>query len=552
MRRRPGTTAEARRPGLGAGVVVVLLLLAVGPLGTVDAPPVAANPTYDWSAVHDRLAVATTDCASACGMVLQLTRAGATPDDPDDLLVARPYGTWSIGQVFFLASAMKWVTGVTVMTVVDDGLLSLDDTVGQWFPERAGTPLAPITVRQLLSMTSGLRDSSPCVNDPTTTLQLCAAEILDAGLLSAPGTTFRYGPLGMRVAAAIVERATGRSWNEVFDQNLAQPLGLTTLRYGDHANPRVDAGTPAMGGSSTTADYDRFLEMVHHRGVFRGTRVLSDAAIDEIETDHIGSAAIVDTPVADMEGYGLGVWTWRLDGHGHAGLVMSPGAFGTHPWVDRARGERGVLAMSSSFAKGRAVHADLLPLIEAQLDAVPAGTPGQVAPTVTALTPAKGPTAGGQVVTITGTGLASTTEVRFSSSLVAPSFTVVRDTELRVTSPPRAAGVVNVRVTNGAGISTTSAATQYQYVAAPTISAVSPTSSSALGGATITITGTNLGLVSGVRFGPDTWATSFTMVSSTKVTAVVPPRAPGLVNVFVRTPGGLSATSAATLFVLRS
>ncbi|HLG91434.1 MAG TPA: IPT/TIG domain-containing protein [Acidimicrobiales bacterium] len=82
---------------------------------------------------------------------------------------------------------------------------------------------------------------------------------------------------------------------------------------------------------------------------------------------------------------------------------------------------------------------------------------------------------------------------------------------------------------------------------APTVSSISPTSGPTSGGTTVTITGTNLSGASAVSFG-STAATSFTVNSSTQITATSPPEPAGTVDVTVTTPGGTSATSSADRF----
>ncbi|NEI69225.1 autotransporter domain-containing protein [Rhizobium lusitanum] len=85
------------------------------------------------------------------------------------------------------------------------------------------------------------------------------------------------------------------------------------------------------------------------------------------------------------------------------------------------------------------------------------------APTVTALSPATGPTAGGTSVTLTGTGFTGATAVHFGATN-APGFSVNSDSSITVSSPSGSAGTVNVTVTNPGGTSTTGAANQFTYV----------------------------------------------------------------------------------------
>lgn len=105
-----------------------------------------------------------------------------------------------------------------------------------------------------------------------------------------------------------------------------------------------------------------------------------------------------------------------------------------------------------------------------------------VPPAVTALSPAKGPIAGGNQATITGTELAEATKVEVGGTVVSAPFTENTSTTIKFTAPAHAAGVVDVIVTTVAGASANTAADNYTYVAPPVVTtgaATELTSSSA-------------------------------------------------------------------------
>ena len=166
------------------------------------------------------------------------------------------------------------------------------------------------------------------------------------------------------------------------------------------------------------------------------------------------------------------------------------------------------------------------------------------APTVTSLSPTSGPTAGGTIVTITGTNFTGATAVTFGAT-AATSFTVNSTTQITATSPA-GTGTVNVTVTTPGGTSATGPADQFTYIPAPTVTSVSPTAGPTAGGTSVTITGTNFTGATAVTFGA-TAATSFIVISATQITATSPVGT-GTVNVRVTTDGGTSATGAANQF----
>lgn len=168
-----------------------------------------------------------------------------------------------------------------------------------------------------------------------------------------------------------------------------------------------------------------------------------------------------------------------------------------------------------------------------------------LAPAISAVSPNRGSTAGGTVVTITGTSFVGITVVRFGG-IAATSFTVVSATELRATTPVHASGFVHVRVANAGDVSDLDADARFLYLA-PHVNNVAPDSGSTAGGTLATITGTNFVGITAVRFG-GVPAASFTVVSATEIRATSPVRASGTVHVRVVNAGDISDDVAADQF----
>jgi len=168
-------------------------------------------------------------------------------------------------------------------------------------------------------------------------------------------------------------------------------------------------------------------------------------------------------------------------------------------------------------------------------------------PVITGVSPASGPTAGGTVVTITGFNFTGATSVAFEGT-PGTSITVNGSgTQITVTSPARAAGVADITVTTPAGTNADTAADNFLYGSAPTITSISPAQGPTAGGTTVTITGTGFTGATAVNFG-STAATSFTVVNDTTITAVSPAGANGVVRISVVTPLGTTADTAADNF----
>jgi len=171
---------------------------------------------------------------------------------------------------------------------------------------------------------------------------------------------------------------------------------------------------------------------------------------------------------------------------------------------------------------------------------------GPPPPTVTGVSPSTG--YNGTSVTITGTNFTGVTAVDFGSSNPATTYALNSPTSITVTVPG-GTGTVDVTVTTGGGTSATSAADQYTYLAgplpAPTVTLVDPVGGPA--GALVTVTGTYFIGVTSVDFGSGNPATTFTVNSSTVITATAP-SGTGTVDVTVTTGAGTSATSTSDQF----
>ena len=166
------------------------------------------------------------------------------------------------------------------------------------------------------------------------------------------------------------------------------------------------------------------------------------------------------------------------------------------------------------------------------------------APTVTSLSPTSGSTAGGTVVTITGTHFTAATAVSFGGTPAA-SYSVTNDTTISATTPTGAVGTASVLVTNGGG--TNAANSLYTYVAPPTVTLV--TTSLAVNAGTVTITGTGFSSTPAnntVTFNHGAVGTvSTATTTSLTVTLTTPPTSLGsLTAIVTNTSTSLSSGSA--------
>ena len=167
-------------------------------------------------------------------------------------------------------------------------------------------------------------------------------------------------------------------------------------------------------------------------------------------------------------------------------------------------------------------------------------------PTVSSVSPNRGPTAGGTAVTITGANFAAGATVTFGAT-AATNVVVVNSTTITATTPAGSAGAVTVTVTVSG--QSGSLANGFTYALPPTVTSVSPNAGSTAGGTAVTITGTNFAAGATVTFG-GTAATNVVVVNSTTITATTPVGSAGAVTVTVTVSGqGGSLTSGFTYVV---
>lgn len=250
--------------------------------------------------------------------------------------------------------ASAWISTTVILALVDEGLLDLGDPLVKFFP---GLPdeKAAITLRQLLSHTSGLPVAHSCLGSPALPLETCAQEILDESLSGRPGREFLFGATGLQVAGRIVEIVTEGTWEAAFRQRVAIPLGLSKTTFGPSPNPSI-----AAGARGTVREYGRFLGgLLPPRA---GSRpLLSPVLTVEMLTDQAAGTRRTYWPVEDSWGFGLGVWL--LDPRGDQILAVAPGRLGFFPWLARDRDFAAVVVVSETPEDSGRLRKELDPLI---------------------------------------------------------------------------------------------------------------------------------------------------------------------------------------------
>lgn len=142
--------------------------------------------------------------------------------------------------IMHAASLAKSITALSVLLLVKDGKLGLDDDVRRWLPELPAYR-TPVTVRQLLTHTSGLRDFFELLilargrfeEDRITDADAMAVVRRQRALNFPPGTEYSYSNTGYLLAAHIVARVSGQPFSTFVAERIFAPLGMTETRLRD-------------------------------------------------------------------------------------------------------------------------------------------------------------------------------------------------------------------------------------------------------------------------------------------------------------------------------
>ena len=243
------------------------------------------------------------------------------------------------------ASASKWVATTVILDLVKEGKLSLDDHpqkyIKKW-PKRGN--LAKITLRQLLSFTSGLNKKPMCLNFGFGNFERCTNRIPKKNRNSNPaGSGFYYGASHLQVAGLMAVKASGyNSWQKLFNafKNKTHLFATSEFDLPSKRNPRLSAGM-----HFNAQEYLAFLEALYHQ------RILNPTLIYEMTHDQIRNANIERSPakqgINEDWHYGLGTW---IECHKvqnnctQTTKVSSPGAFGAYPFIDYEHEYYGILS----------------------------------------------------------------------------------------------------------------------------------------------------------------------------------------------------------------
>lgn len=281
--------------------------------------------------------------------------------------------------MFWIASMTKPMTATAIMMLQDEGKLSVDDPVEKHLPEFKNQwlvdsqskdgmvlkrPARPITLRDLLTHTSGIGDvPAPRYN---CTLAELAMAYSQQPLRFPPGSKWQYSNPGINTLGRIVEVASGKTYAEFMQERIFNPLGMKDTTFHPTAaqvkriaksykpgaggkgleettvyfvqggiSDKVRTAFPAGGLFSTAEDVLKFYEMMLNGGVWKGKRLLSEAAVKQATTTQSGD---IKTGFVDGMSFGFGFAVVK-EPQGVTGMLAKGtyghgGAYATQSWAD--------------------------------------------------------------------------------------------------------------------------------------------------------------------------------------------------------------------------
>ncbi|MFI6600888.1 serine hydrolase domain-containing protein [Nonomuraea sp. NPDC050536] len=258
----------------------MLIGLALASALSLTAPSaVSAAPAVPSSDAIDGYVRRAMDATGLPGLAVVVTHQGK-------VVHAGGYGRDGDGRAVTadtpmrVASVSKSFTAMAVMTLVDEGKVTLDEAVARQLPEfRLADPrAATVTVRQLLNQTSGLSDRTVDIGatEDAGSLRDYVATLRTGRLRSDPGTRWEYCNANYNVAARLVEVASGQPFGQYMQQRVFGPLGMTRSAVSDRDVHPANGFNSIFGLWVPRPELPAFLDGSGSGGVITTARDMGD------------------------------------------------------------------------------------------------------------------------------------------------------------------------------------------------------------------------------------------------------------------------------------
>ncbi|MDO6447968.1 serine hydrolase domain-containing protein [Oceanobacillus profundus] len=216
--------------------------------------------------------------------------------------------------IFDVASISKLFTATAIMQLWDQGAFELDDPVYWYIPEFAAQGKEDVTIRHLLTHTSGFR---PSTTEPIHEMEGTREELLDfvlnEPLQNPPGTAYVYSDVDYITLGVLIERVSGERQDDFVREFITEPLNMSDTMYDPSADLQhriaateyqpwtnrgivwgsvhdekawaLDGVAGHAGVFSSASDLAVFAEMMLNKGNYEGTQILTEEAFEQINTN---------------------------------------------------------------------------------------------------------------------------------------------------------------------------------------------------------------------------------------------------------------------------
>ncbi len=258
-----------------------------------------------------------------------------------------------------IGCSSAWLTAAVAMTFVDQGKLSLDDKVSKYLPIFASYAKKYLTIRHCLANVTGLQPDKGGIEK---FFQRKKFESLEEEvnayasgreIVNNPGEVFNYNQIGTNIVARVLEIVGKRTFDRLAQERIFRPCGMKRTSFMSD-----EAVNPFSGAVSTPADFLKFLVMLKNKGTINGKKVLSEAAVNEMEKIQTGTAKIGFVPkLAEGSSYGLGNWI-------RDGIFYCPGLTACWPYINSSK-KYACLIFGTPKDKEKNVYAEIVNYVEA-------------------------------------------------------------------------------------------------------------------------------------------------------------------------------------------
>ncbi len=262
----------------------------------------------------------------------------------------------TLDTVFDMASLTKVIaTATSILILVEEGRLSLTDTVAQYLPDFAEFDKERVTLKQMLTHYSGLRPDID-LDDDWKGYETAIQRGYREQLIAVPDDRFVYSDINFFLLGEIVHQVSGMLLDQFSQKRIFEPLGMKNTRFNpprrwrrrvapteqrdgsmlrgkvhDPTSSRMQGVAGHAGLFSTAADTAIFAQMILNGGHYGGTRLLSPLTIERMTTNQ--------SPPGQNDWRGLG-FDLRSRFSTVGGDLFPPGSFGhtgftgTSLWID--------------------------------------------------------------------------------------------------------------------------------------------------------------------------------------------------------------------------